>query len=149
MQVDPSGNATSPQGFFAGSTFAGVKTYGEGKLDLGVLYSERPCSTAATYTQNVLHSASVDINRAKLTAGPARGVVVNSGVANSSTGQRGIADGEQLAAWAAGLAGIPAAEMLVCSTGVIGHSCRWRSWRRESRLLSPCPTAARRSRARS
>jgi glutamate N-acetyltransferase/amino-acid N-acetyltransferase len=121
MQVDPSGNATSPQGFFAGSTFAGVKTYGEGKLDLGVLYSERPCSTAATYTQNVLHSASVDINRAKLTAGPARGVVVNSGVANSSTGQRGIADGEQLAAWAAGLAGIPAAEMLVCSTGVIGH----------------------------
>ncbi|MGE0598438.1 MAG: bifunctional glutamate N-acetyltransferase/amino-acid acetyltransferase ArgJ [Dehalococcoidia bacterium] len=121
FQVDPNGHSTTPKGFFAGSTYAGVKTYGEGKLDLGILYSERPCTTAATYTRNVLHSASVDINRAKLSAGPARGVVVNSGVANSSTGARGIQDGEQLAAWAAERARIPAAEMLVCSTGVIGH----------------------------
>jgi glutamate N-acetyltransferase/amino-acid N-acetyltransferase len=121
VTIDPTGDSTSPQGFVAGSTFAGVKTYGEGKLDLGVLYSERPCTTAATYTQNVLHSASVDLNREKLAAGPARGVVVNSGVANSSTGERGLADGRTLAAWAAAKAGIDPGEMLVCSTGVIGH----------------------------
>ena len=76
-EVDPAGHATSAKGFLAGSTFAGVKTYGEGKLDLGVLYSELPCATAATYTRNVLHSASVDINRAKLSLGPARGVVAS------------------------------------------------------------------------
>jgi glutamate N-acetyltransferase/amino-acid N-acetyltransferase len=121
VTIDPTGDSTSPQGFDAGSTFAGVKTYGEGKLDLGVLYSERPCTTAATYTQNVLHSASVDLNREKLAAGPARGVVVNSGVANSSTGERGLADGRTLAAWAAAKAGVDPGEMLVCSTGVIGH----------------------------
>ena len=120
-ELDPSGHSTTPKGFFAGSTYAGVKTYGEGKLDLGILISELPCATAATYTKNVLHSASVDINRAKLAAGAARGVVVNSGVANSSTGQRGIEDGYQLAAWAAERAGVSAEEVLVCSTGVIGH----------------------------
>lgn len=121
VEVDPAGHATTARGFLAGSTYAGVKTYGEDKLDLGVLYSERPCTVAATYTKNVLHSASVDINRAKLAAGPARGVVVNSGVANSSTGERGIEDGYQLTAWAAERAGLAAEEVLVCSTGVIGH----------------------------
>jgi glutamate N-acetyltransferase / amino-acid N-acetyltransferase len=120
-ELDTSGHATSPKGFVAGASFAGVKTYGEGKLDLGILVSEHPCSVAATYTRNVLHSASMDINRAKLTLGPARGVVCNSGVANSSTGPRGIADGYRLAELAAGRAGIPAEEVLVCSTGVIGH----------------------------
>jgi glutamate N-acetyltransferase/amino-acid N-acetyltransferase len=120
-EVDPSGHATTPKSFLAGSTYAGVKTYGEGKLDLGLLVSELPCATAATYTKNVLHSASVDINRAKLAAGAARGVVVNSGVANSSTGQRGIEDGYQLAAWAGERAGLKHEEVLVCSTGVIGH----------------------------
>ena len=119
--LDLSGHSTSPKGFVAGSTYAGVKTYGEGKLDLGLLVSEYPCTTAATYTKNVLHSASVDINRAKLAAGPARGVVVNSGVANSSTGDRGIADGNQLTAWASAKAGLDTADILVCSTGVIGH----------------------------
>lgn len=121
LTLDTNGTATSPQGFIAGATYAGIKTYGDGKLDVGILASELPCSTAATYTQNVLHSASVDINRAKLGAGPARAVVVNAGVANSSTGQRGIDDGNQMTAWAADKLGIAASEVLVCSTGVIGH----------------------------
>lgn len=120
-ELDTAGHSTSPKGFLAGAAYAGVKTYGEGKLDLGILVSESPCTVAATYTRNVLHSASVDVNRAKLTVGPARGVVCNSGVANSSTGPRGIADGYRLAELAAQKAGIAADEMLVCSTGVIGH----------------------------
>jgi len=121
LTLDTTGSATSPKGFIAAATYAGIKTYGEGKLDVGMLSSELPCTTAATYTQNVLHSASVDINRAKLATGPARAVIVNAGVANSSTGQRGIDDGYQMAAWAAERVGIDPAEVLVCSTGVIGH----------------------------
>lgn len=120
-ELDTAGHSTSPKGFLAGAAYAGVKTYGEGKLDLGVLVSELPCTVAATYTRNVLHSASVDVNRAKLTVGSARGVVCNSGVANSSTGPRGIADGYRLAELAASRSAIDAEEMLVCSTGVIGH----------------------------
>jgi len=121
LVLDTSGGATLPKGFIAGATYAGIKTYGEGKLDVAILASELPCTTAATFTRNVLHSASVDINRAKLAAGPTRAVVVNAGVANSSTGQRGIEDGYRMAQWAAVRLGIAAEETLVCNTGVIGH----------------------------
>jgi glutamate N-acetyltransferase/amino-acid N-acetyltransferase len=120
-EVDPDGHATSPRAFLAGATYAGVKTFGEGKLDVGILASELPCTVAATYTRNVLHSASVNIDRAKLAAGPARAVVVNAGVANSSTGQRGIDDGLRMTALAARKLGIADGEVLVCSTGVIGQ----------------------------
>lgn len=119
--VDPTGHVTTPRGFVAGATYAGVKTFGEGKLDLGILASQFPCTVAATYTKNVLHSASVDINRAKLAAAPARAVVVNAGVANSSTGQRGIEDGIRMTELAAEKLGLDPGEVLVCSTGVIGH----------------------------
>lgn len=121
QEVDLEGQVTSPRGFVAGATYAGVKTFGEGKLDVAILASELPCTVAATYTKNVLHSASVDINRAKLAGGPARAVVVNAGVANSSTGQRGIEDGLRMTALAAQKLGITPEEVLVCSTGVIGH----------------------------
>ena len=98
-----------------------MKTYGEGKLDVGILASQLPCTVAATYTRNVLHAASVDINRAKLGAAAARAVVVNAGVANASTGQRGIADGLRMTELVAEKLGLDASEVLVCSTGVIGH----------------------------
>ena len=98
-----------------------MKTYGEGKLDLAILASDLPCTVAATFTKNVLHSASVDVNRAHLAAGRPRAVVVNAGIANSSTGVRGFADGEQMAAWAGEMLQLPAHDVLVCSTGVIGH----------------------------
>jgi glutamate N-acetyltransferase/amino-acid N-acetyltransferase len=76
---------------------------------------------AATYTKARLHSASVDINREKLSRGPARAVVVNSGCANSSTGKRGIEDGIRATGWAAAKLGLAPADVLICSTGVIGH----------------------------
>ena len=119
--VDPAGSSTSPRGFRAGAVYAGMKTYGEGKLDLAILASDLPCTVAATFTKNVLHSASVDVNRAHLAAGRPRAVVVNAGIANSSTGVRGFADGEQMAAWAGEMLQLPARDVLVCSTGVIGH----------------------------
>ena len=119
--IDPSGTATSPTGFLAGSTFAGIKTYGTGKLDLGILASDRPCTVAGTFTKARLHSASVDINRPRIADGRARAVVVNSGCANSSTGQRGLDDGALVANWVAEKLGAPVDEVLICSTGVIGH----------------------------
>jgi len=121
LTIDPSGSVTSPQGFVAGATYAGMKTSGEGKLDVALLASQLPCSVAATFTKNLLHSASVDINRARLAGGPARAVVVNAGIANSSTGARGLADGERATELAGARLGIDPREVLICSTGVIGH----------------------------
>jgi glutamate N-acetyltransferase/amino-acid N-acetyltransferase len=121
LEIDTTGTVTSPQGFQAGAVYAGMKTYGDDKLDLAVLVSDAPCTVAATFTQNLLHSASVDVNRAHLAKAPARAVIVNAGIANSSTGARGIADAEQVAEWMATRLGVAQHEVLVCSTGVIGH----------------------------
>ncbi len=121
FEIDTNGTSTSAEGFFAGAVYAGIKTYGEDKLDLAILASDRPCTVAATFTKNMLHSAAVDVNRAHLAGGNPQAVVVNAGVANSSTGDRGLADGEQMAAWAGAKLGLAASDVLVCSTGVIGH----------------------------
>ena len=90
VAVDLSGSSTSPRGFRAGAAYTGIKTYGESTLDVGILCSDSPCTVAGTFTRARLHSASVDINRQKIADGMGRAVVVNSGCANSSTGQRGI-----------------------------------------------------------
>jgi glutamate N-acetyltransferase/amino-acid N-acetyltransferase len=119
--VDPEGSVTSAMGFQAGAVYAGMKTYGEGKLDLGLLVSDAPCNVAATFTRNRLHSASVDMNRERLTNGRAQAVVVNSGIANSSTGTRGLEDARRVTDWAAARVGLDADAVLICSTGVIGH----------------------------
>lgn len=119
--IDQSGNPTSPAGFSAGAVYAGIKTYGDGKLDLAILASDRPCTVAATFTRNRLHSASVDVDRAHLANNRAQAVIVNSGIANSSTGQRGLHDARHMTELAAARLAISADDVLVCSTGVIGH----------------------------
>ncbi len=121
MAIDTTGSVTSPQGFTAGATYAGMKTFGEGKLDVGIIVSDRMCSAAATFTKNRLHSASVDINRAHLADRQAQSVVCNAAIANSSTGGRGIADGRKMADLVGAKYDINASEVLVCSTGVIGE----------------------------
>lgn len=122
-EVDPAGTVTSVRGFRAGAAYAGMKTFGEGKLDIAILASDRPCTVAGVFTKARLHSASVDINRRKLAASGhrARAVVVNAAVANSSTGERGLADGETVTRWVGEKLGFAADEILICSTGVIGH----------------------------
>jgi glutamate N-acetyltransferase/amino-acid N-acetyltransferase len=121
LEIDPQGTVTSPRGFRAGATYAGIKTYGEGKLDLCVLASDLPCTVAATFTKARLRSPSVDVNFEKVADGRAQAVVVNSGVANASTGARGIADARTMAGWVAARLGLDPEHVLACSTGVIGH----------------------------
>jgi glutamate N-acetyltransferase/amino-acid N-acetyltransferase len=121
FDIDPTGGVTSPLGFQAGAVYAGMKTFGEGKLDLGILVSGDPCTVASTFTQNRLRSASIDVNLAKLQHNRGQAVVVNAGIANSSTGQRGIDDAFRVCEWTANRLGLPPEAVLICSTGVIGH----------------------------
>jgi glutamate N-acetyltransferase/amino-acid N-acetyltransferase len=121
VELDLAGTATSPRGFEAGATFAGIKTYGEGKLDLAILASDRPCTVASAFTQNRLCSAAVILDREHAANARAQAVVVNSGVANSSTGTRGVEDARRMAALTAAKLGVAPEDVLVCSTGVIGH----------------------------
>ena len=120
IELIPNGGVTSPAGYLAGGTYAGLKTAGDDVLDLGILVSEHPALVAGTYSTNAVLSPSVTVTRARAAGGSARGVAANSGCANCAVGSQGITDAEEMAAAAAAHAGVGPDEMLVCSTGVIG-----------------------------
>ena len=85
------GTVTTPQGFVAGATYAGLKTFAEDKLDLCILFSETPCNTAGVFTTSAIRSATVTVNRERLTQGiPMRGLIVNAGIANTWRRRTGL-----------------------------------------------------------
>ena len=118
--VVPDGSVTTPLGFTAGATYAGIRTYAPGKVDLGMLFSETSAAAAGTYTKNKVVSPSVTVSKKNVARGVSRGVVVNSGCANCSVGDQGLTDAEEMAALAAGVVGVAAEDMAVSSTGLIG-----------------------------
>ena len=87
----PGGTITSSQGFHAGATYAGIKKKATDILDLGLLFSEAPCVTAALFTGNRIKSAPVILCQRKMQNGNALAVIANSGCANASTGEQGLA----------------------------------------------------------
>lgn len=116
----PGGHVTSPRGFLAGAVYAGIKTYGEDKLDLALLYSRAPCAAAAVFTTNAVKGAPLLITQDHLRSAPPRALVVNAGVANVATGREGLADAEEMCRLAAAKLQLAPDEVLVASTGVIG-----------------------------
>ncbi len=115
------GGATSPRGFQAGATYAGIKQKTEDSLDLAVLSSQVPCRAAGMFTTNRIKSAPVVLSQQRIKSGRAAAVVVNSGCANAGTGKAGLADAADMAAVAAKSIGLAAEDVLVASTGVIGQ----------------------------
>jgi glutamate N-acetyltransferase/amino-acid N-acetyltransferase len=115
------GGVTSPAGFVAGAAYAGIKTYGpEPRLDLGLLASERACTSAGIFTRNKVCGAPVVLCKQRL--GRGRGVIVNSGCSNVANGERGMADARRMAELAAKLIdGASPEELFMASTGVIGR----------------------------
>ena len=114
------GTITTPQGFLAGATYAGIKTYAEDKLDLGLLLSERPASTAGVYTTSAIVSPSVTLTRERVSRQGVRGLVVNSGIANACVGTQGYTDALEATSLAAGCLGLSPEEVVIGSTGLIG-----------------------------
>lgn len=112
------GGVTTPAGFLAGTACAAIKK--ADKRDVAVIYSSVPAAAAGVFTLNRVKAAPVIISMERLAAGNARAVVVNSGNANACNGEQGMRDALDMAAVAAVALGIPADEVLVASTGVIG-----------------------------
>ncbi len=113
------GGVTAADGFSAGGTRAGIKQ--SGGLDLALLYSERTCSAAGTFTTNAIRASSVNWCESLLPSKTIRAILCNSGCANACTGKRGVKDTASMAGIAASRLGISAESVLVASTGVIGH----------------------------
>jgi len=120
IETIPKGTVTSPEGFFAGATSAGINEKARDKPDLGVLFSEAPCVAAGVFTTNRIKAAPVVLSQQRLKRGKAGAVVVNSGCANACTGERGMGDAAKTAELTAKGIGISPEEVLVASTGVIG-----------------------------
>ncbi|MBE0480102.1 MAG: bifunctional glutamate N-acetyltransferase/amino-acid acetyltransferase ArgJ [Dehalococcoidia bacterium] len=120
-ELIPGGTITNPRGFLAGVHFAGIKKTGHGVYDLGILYSEAPCSAAGVFTTNRIKAAPVLLSRQHLQDSRARAIAVNSGCANACTGEQGSADAAEIAAMTARKLGLNPEEVLVASTGVIGR----------------------------
>ena len=107
-------------GFSAAGVDCGIRY--RGRRDLGLLFSESPGGTAAMVgTTNLLKSAPLLVTREAVEGGDVRAVVVNSGVANAATGQKGLEDAYAMQALAAAELGIEPRQVAVASTGVIGE----------------------------
>ena len=75
---------------------------------------------SAMFTVNQVLAAPVVVSKAHLEVAEPQAIVVNSGVANAATGERGELDALATAAEAGRLLDLDAEEVLVLSTGVIG-----------------------------
>lgn len=111
-------NVCAPQGFKAVGKAIGIKK--SGKHDLAVVFSEVCGEAAAVYTSNKVKGAPLIVTREHLKDGKAQAIVVNSGVSNVCTGERGIKDAEEMAKTAAKELNVGYKNVIVASTGVIG-----------------------------
>ena len=119
FEIIGDGGVTSPKGFTAGATYAGLKTERD-TLDLGILFSDMPAVAAATFTQNSVVSPSVIVSRNRLSNDTHRGIVVNSGCANCSVGPQGVLDAEEMISLASKNLEVSPDDLFVASTGMIG-----------------------------
>ena len=113
---------TQTPGFKAAGVHVGVKTSNKEKKDVALIYSEKPCAVAGMFTTNVVKAAPVYYDMKVVESGRAQAIIANSGNANACTGEQGEKDAAAMAEAAGAVLGLKAEEVLVCSTGVIGHN---------------------------
>ncbi len=113
------GGVTAAKGFKAAAVHVGIKN--NEKKDMAMIYSEKPCVTAGTFTLNKVFAAPVkwDKNIVNNSAF-SQAVVVNTGIANACTGKEGDAICKAEAETVSKLLSIPEDSVLLGSTGVIG-----------------------------
>ena len=93
----------------------------KGRTDVMIALFDKGTQVAGVFTKSRCPSAPVDWCRARLPAGKARALVVNSGNANAFTGKAGAQAAKLTAAIAAKATGAPQTEIFLASTGVIGE----------------------------
>ena len=116
-ELDP---ARLAPGFEAGAVACGIKESGNTDAAVVVARSER-CDSALLLTPNAAAAAPVRLCREACDLGAIRAAAVKSGNANAATGPQGESDAVEMCALAAGGVGCGTEDVLVCSTGLIGH----------------------------
>jgi glutamate N-acetyltransferase/amino-acid N-acetyltransferase len=111
-------SVTAARGFAASGVAVGIRR--RERRDLALVRSLPPAVGAAMFTRNKVQAACLQVCREHLELAQPQAVVVNSGVANAATGERGVLDAQATTAEAARHLGLTAEEVLPLSTGVIG-----------------------------
>lgn len=110
-------SVTLPKGFVASGLHCGIRRT---RPDVAIVRSTTPAVGAGMFTRNKVKAACLVVDEDHLAQAEPQAVVVNSGVANAATGQRGLLNALATAAEAARMLELRVEEVLVLSTGVIG-----------------------------
>ncbi len=113
------GGVTAAKGFSASGVHCGIRA-NKSKKDLGLLLADHDCAAAGVYTLNKVKGAPIAVTREHIADGSCRGVIVNSGIANTCNAD-GVEKAEGMCRIAARATGLPEKSFAVASTGVIGQ----------------------------
>jgi len=109
-----------PAGFRAAGVASGLKE--SGNKDLALVVNDGPKqAAAAVFTSNRCKANPILWSQEVIKSGLARAIILNSGGANCYTGPQGFQTTHATAEKVGELLGTGAAEILVCSTGLIGE----------------------------
>lgn len=116
-----SGGVCGVKGIRASGVHCGMKA--DGAPDLALVVSDAPCRTAVFYTTNLLNGAHIAAFKSRLgkSKGLCSAVLVNSRIANCSTGKQGFQDTMLICDKLAALLDVPREQVVHASTGVIGR----------------------------
>ncbi len=113
------GGVCAAKGFTANGVHCGIRK-NKTKRDLALIVSEVTANAAAVYTQNLVKGAPLAVTKKNIENGIARAVICNSGNANTCNAN-GVEIAEKTCALVGEALGIPAEDVVVASTGVIGQ----------------------------
>lgn len=119
MMKTISGGVCAAKGFTAGGVHCGIRK-NRSKRDLALILSESPATAAAVYTTNLVKGAPLTVTKQHLENGTARAILCNSGNANTCNAN-GIEIAEAMCGMVSEALSIPADEVVIASTGVIGQ----------------------------
>ena len=114
-----SGGVCAAKGFTASGVHCGIRK-NRAKRDLALIFSEKRATAAAVYTTNLVKGAPLTVTKQHLKDGFAQAVICNSGNANTCNAD-GIEIAEKMSDCLGSALGIPADDVVVASTGVIGQ----------------------------
>ena len=114
-----SGGVCAAKGFKANGVHCGIRK-NHSKKDLALIVSEVHASAAAVYTTNLVKGAPLTVTKQNISDGKAQAVICNSGNANTCNAN-GIEIAMAMCELVEKATGIPASNVVVASTGVIGQ----------------------------
>jgi len=114
------GGITYPKGIKASGVKCGIRF---NKKDLALIYSEKVADAWGTFTTNKFKAAPLVVTEKNLSlsGGKLQAVLINSGIANACTGEKGLKDAWEMADYVSQGLKIKKEHVAVTSTGKIGE----------------------------